>query len=189
MMKLSSLVVAGMLVAASVVISAPQTKADGLTDPNITIGKGFGSIPTTAGGTDQNPIIVTDDSSPTFCYGDDVDGVCSQDETNPLPALSALYVEVIPFDGESTAFFQSEGFTCTPGDGATGCFTASPTQLPGVEFVFFAQDANGDPVPFITGGSDISVFAPEPAPLAMLLIGIGAVVAFGLKRRQSPLAS
>jgi hypothetical protein len=181
MMKLSSLVVAGILVVGSVVVSAPQTKADGLTDPNITIGKGFGSIPTTAGGTDQNPIIVTDESSATFCYGVEVDGVCSQDESDPLPALSALYVEVIPYEGESTAFFQSEGFTCTPGDGAMGCESASPTQLPGVEFVFFSQ------VPFITGGSDVAVYAPEPAPLAMLLIGIGAVVAFGLKRR--PLAS
>jgi hypothetical protein len=181
-MKLSSLFVAGILVAASVVMSAPQAKADGVTDPNITIGKGFGSIPTTAGGSQGNPIIITDESSVTFCYGVEIDGVCSQDESDPLPSLSALYVEVVPYAGESDSVFQSEGFTCSPGDGATTCESASPTQLPAVEYVFLADDA------FITGGSDVAVYAPEPGPLAMLLMGIGAVVAFGLKRRQSSVA-
>jgi|ERR1700722_53002 hypothetical protein len=178
-MKLSSLFVAGILVAASVVISAPQAKADGVADPNITIGSGHGSIPTTSGGSQQDPIIITDRSSATFCYGVEIDGVCSQNQSDPLPALSAFYVEVIPYAGESTSFFQSEGFTCTPGDGATTCESASPTQLPAIEFVFLADSA------FITGGSDVAVYAPEPAPLVMLLIGMGTLIAFGLKRRQS----
>jgi hypothetical protein len=185
-MKLSSLLVAGILVAASVVISAPISKADGLPDPNVTIGKGFHSVQETDGATDTDPLIITDDSGVTDVQYEGQD-------------TSTFYVELIPFDGESLSFFESEGFTCTIGAGATGCKTAptcnsnlneicpSPS-LPAVEFVFFATDSKGAPENFIFNGDHLLITTPEPGGLALLVMGLITVVMFGLRRRVGNLA-
>jgi hypothetical protein len=197
LMKLSSLFVAGTLIAA-LAFAVPAAKADGVEDPNITIGSGHGSIPTTAGGSDLDPIQTTDDNDGVvFCYGVlNNEGACTA--TAGLPALSAVYVEVTAYTGENPTFFQSESWTCTPGDGATSCGTApvcnsaqmgevncpSPAQS-AFEFVFFATSATGAPVDFFQPGEEVTVYTPEPAALLLLLLGIGAVVALGLRRRQA----
>jgi PEP-CTERM motif len=200
-MKLSSLLVAGLLVAASVVIAAPGAKADGVQDPNITIGSGKGSIPTTAGGSDLDPIQTTDENNGVvFCYGVLSGGTCVAGDD--LPALSAVYVEVTAYAGEDPTFFQSESWTCTPGAGATSCGTAPvcnsaqsgamgcpDPSISAFEFVFFAKDGQGNNVDFFQPGEEITVYTPEPGALLLLLMGIGAVVAFGLRRRQGLLAS
>jgi hypothetical protein len=197
LMKLSSLFVAATLVAA-LAFAVPVAKADGVDDPNITIGSGHGSIPTTAGGSDLDPIQTTDENGGVvFCYGTlNDEGTCVA--TTDLPALSAVYVEVTAYAGESAAFFQNEVWTCTPGLGATGCGTApvcnsaqegemgcpDPSQS-AFEFVFFATDGSGNPVNFFQPGEELTVYTPEPAALPLLLVGIGALVAFGLRRRQA----
>jgi len=196
-MKLSSLFVAGILVAA-LAFAVPAAKADGVDDPNITIGSGHGSIPTTAGGADLDPIQTTDENGGVvYCYGTlNSEGTCVP--TEGLPALSAVYVEVTAYAGEDPTFFQDESWTCTPGDGATQCGTAPvcnsaqkgevncpDPSVSAFEFVFFAKDASGAPVDFFQPGEEVTVYTPEPSALLFLLFGIGGVVAFGLRRRQA----
>lgn len=164
-------------VVAMIGLSAAIVKADGV-DPNITISKGGGSIVTTAGGSQNNPIIVFDGSGVTdFLY----EG----------PATNQLYIEVIPVNSpEAIAFFQTEFFSCSPGL-AAACFSVSPCTpgegstcptppLPAVEFVFIGPAGSQ----FIQPGLDIGVSVPEPSTLVLLLGGLGSLIGFGMKRKE-----
>lgn len=151
--------------------------ADG-TDPNVTINKGGGSPMTTAGATQNDPLVITDASGDNdFLY----EG----------PATNEFFVEVIPYTGEDLTYFENENWTCTPGL-ATTCGYVSPCTpgagatcpdppLPGFEFAFYGPTTPG--ADFITPGLDIEVITPEPQTLALLLGGLGLLFWFGMKRR------
>jgi PEP-CTERM motif len=158
--RLPKLLLVGIIASA---FAATVARADGV-DPTVTIGRGGGSIDTTQGSSQSDPIIVMDGSGITdFQYVGEM-------------ALSALYVEVIPSSGEGgSALFLSEFFDCAPGI-ADKCYTVSPTQLPAVEFAFVG------PQGFITPGTHFYVAVPEPSTLVLLLIGIACAIGFALKR-------
>ncbi len=144
--------------------------ADGIPgDPIITIKKGGHSPITTAGSTQNNPIIVQDGSGITdFLY----EG----------PATNFLFVEVIPsvLDLGGT-YFKSEFFTCDPGL-AQACASVSPTQLPAVEFAFYA------PTGVFVPGLDLAVSVPEPGTLLLLGVGIAGLLLLAAKHSKFALA-
>jgi PEP-CTERM motif len=185
-MKIWKLVLAVSLVATWGLMSAAGAKADGVPDPNITIGKTAspGGDPPD-GATDTDPLVITDDSgSTTFTYTG--------------PDTAEFFVEIIPFAGENLATFESEIFTCTPGAGAVSCgsapvctefeaggpFPDCPANGPAQEFVFVGPtDENGNLVPFIFTGDTLIVTTPEPSAIVLLVIGLASLVGFGWRRR------
>ena len=181
----------GMLVATSSLMLAKSAKADGLSDPNITIGKTALGVPPgdpADGAADNDPLVITDDSGTTnLTYGG--------------PDTAELFVEITPFVGESLTTFENEIFTCTPGAGAVSCGAVGvctqaieaagascPVNGPAQEFVFIGpDDANGNPMPFVFTGDQLEIVtAPEPSAVLLLMVGLLAL--FGLKRRRSNLA-
>ena len=142
-------------------------------DPTITIKKGGGSPTTTSGASQSDPIIL-------------MDGFGTQDFLYEGLATNFLFVEVIPAanDVEGTNFLN-ELFTCAPGL-ASSCFSVSPTQVPAVEFAFYA--ATGVFVP----GLDIQVqeiSVPEPTTILMLGMGLAGLLLLGSKRMNLAVAA
>jgi len=193
-MKFSRLVLTvslGILAASSSLMMAKAAKADGLADPNITIGKTSLSCGPTCdpavGAADNDPLVITDDSGTTnFIYGG--------------PDTAEFFVEIIPFAGEDLTTFENEIFTCTPGAGAATCGAVGvctqnieaegadcPLNGPAQEFVFIGpKDGNGNPIPFIFTGDSLQIItAPEPSAILLLVIGLASLVGFGWRRRST----
>ena len=142
-------------------------------DPTITIKKGGHSPITTHGASQSDPIIL-------------MDGFGVQDFLYEGIATNFLFIEVIPgANDEGGAKFLSELFTCDPGL-ATSCFSVSPTQVPAVEFAFFA------PTGVFVPGLDIQVdeiSVPEPTTMLMLGLGLAGLLLLGSKRMNLAPAS
>jgi hypothetical protein len=144
--------------------------ADGIPgDPIITIKKGGGSPTTTAGATQNNPIVVADGSGISdFLY----EG----------PPTTLLFVEVIPAASDITGgILLSEFFTCDPGI-ALACASVSPVQIPAVEFAFFG------PQGLFVPGLDLQISVPEPSTLLLLGVGIAGLLLLAAKHSKLALA-
>lgn len=175
-------------VVALTMLGAKATKADSAPgDPVVTIHKcttgcDLGDFDDT--NSQSNPIIVTDA------------GATSNFEYCPLldcAGIAQVFVEVVPQEGESAGQFESETFSCDPGLAAT-CLTVSPTVLPAVEFVFdgtciqnCSPNSDGAPVfaDFLSAGDIVGVQVPEPSGLELLFVGLVALLAVGVRRREA----
>ena len=159
--------------------------ADG--DPTVKLSGGGGSPTTNDGVTATDPIFVTDGSHNDFILGNN---------------SSVLYVEVIPYLGESFSFFASLGWTCeavpptstgcdfiTPqgtyanavlqgfGNNVAQCSSwgdAGTLACPAVEIEFFGN---------FVAGEDIRIDVPEPSTMALLIAGLIALIALGLRKK------
>lgn len=173
---------------------------DGATDPTIKMGAGGGSGATMDGATAADPIFVTDASGTSDWYLD-----------NPtIAADGEVFVEVIPYEGESLATFLAETWTCE----AEPPTTTSCGFLPGLQGLLSSADAQGftyvagcsslsptgAPVtvacpavevefmgPF-TVGEDVSIDVPEPRTILLLFFGLSVAFVLGFKKRQTLLA-
>jgi hypothetical protein len=200
-MKLRNLVVAGMLVAAAmIVVSAPVAKADGVVDPRIILNAG--GDPSCGG--DGQPLCYQGgpistvfngvDLSQDFVYG------CPDDQECTLAPLTSLELDLsnvgfgAPISCQSDVFVSCLINLIDPviGPGNVVTFTAQ---------VLFADTVNGLPVdvpspcvnPYtqgqicngvITQGTVIHevILTPEPASIALLGAGLIGVFGFGRKR-------
>jgi hypothetical protein len=175
-------------------VGANVAKADGAPgDPVVSIHKcttgcDLGSFDNS--NSESNPLIVTDLGATTnfvYCPTDITDSDCTG-------GIAEVYVEVVPQEGESAAQFNSEKFSCVAGLAAT-CSTVGPMEIPAVEFVFdgtciqnCAPDSDAPPVyaNFLSAGDIVGVSVPEPNGIALLLVGLVALLAFGVRRREVP---
>lgn len=163
------------LLLALIGFTASTAMADGV-DPTVIIRKGCCSILTTSGGSDANPLIITDGSITDFLLAPG------------FAPTSTLYVRVIPFEGEDFTFFENELWNCASGFLNVTCLSAVVPfglETPAVEFAFLG------PQGFFAPGLDLGVSAtatPEPGTILLLLVGMICLIAFVGKRR-SPLAS
>jgi hypothetical protein len=168
------------LMGLAVGVSSTVARADDVpNDPTVTIHRcnapcDLGSFSSTS---QSDPLVVTDaDTTSNFVYTG----------TNPI---GIMYVEIVPQEGESDAFFESEDFSCVPGLAAS-CFSSSPAgPLPAVEFKFEGPVVDGVIQSFLNPGDIVGVVvAPEPGTMLLLLSGLVSLFAFGLRRRSVSVA-
>jgi hypothetical protein len=174
-------------VVALAMLGAKATKADGAPgDPVVSIHKcvtGCDLGDFDDSNSPSNPIVVTDIGATTnFEYCPLLD--CS--------GIAEVFVEVVPQEGETAAQFDNEKFSCDPGLAAT-CSTVGPPAVPAVEFVFdgmciqnCSPTSDGSPVfaDFLTPGEIVGVQVPEPSGLQLLFVGLVALLALGVRRRE-----
>jgi hypothetical protein len=153
--------------------SASVALADGggITDPTVTVNKkGDPSCPASAGAdyvcfsanTQQDPLTVPTGTGVNYVWSG-LGGVLGVNEDSN-GALDELWVEVLP-----TA--PGEVYSCIHGDIFGAC--AGPVgsaDAGGAEFVFY----NGE----LFAGTEVSVTAPEPKSLLMLMAGLLPLFAF-----------
>lgn len=170
------------MLATSLALFSSSAWADGAPpDPTVKVQPGTGSTATTDGGTAADPIFVADGSGIS-------DWLLN---STTVASDGELFVEVVPYVGENLAYFDSELWTCASDPPTTtSCAfvnaqgTANSTlgvtggeliSGYGIEVVFFG--------PF-TVGEDVGISVPEPCSGLLLLIGLGMVFAFGLRKKQ-----
>jgi len=179
-------------VVALAMLGAEATKADSAPgDPVVSIHKcvsgcDLGSFDNS--NSQSDPLIVTDAGATTnfvYCPLDVADSDCSS-------GIGEIFVEVVPKEGESTAEFNAEKFSCISGIAAT-CSTVGVTEIPAVEFVFdgtciqnCGPDSDGSPVfaNFLSAGDIVGVSVPEPGALVLLFVGLVSLLAVGVRRRE-----
>jgi PEP-CTERM motif len=152
--------------------SSAWAQGGGPSDPTVGMKKidpAATTIQQGVGLTDQDPLILIDGSGVSaWLYNG--------------PDTNAFYIEVIPGPGDASNFVNNEVFTCLAGLAATGfddaCGSASPTQLPAVEFAF--TGIGGDK--FLTSGTIFETSVPEPNTLLLLVAGLAGLLLLSMKR-------
>ncbi len=155
-MKLSSLFLVGMLVAALVVMAAPVAKADGVTDPHIIINS-CACDATTFDATNSatNPLVLDFfDATQNFQY------------IGSTP-LTTLFIELSPIIVPGVYDCTSDIFT-------TCSVYAPPANAFGLEFVLTGGSISQDQTISAT-------VTPEPSALLLLAVGIVALLGFHKK--------
>jgi hypothetical protein len=199
-MKLSNIVLAGMLVAAAmIVVSVPVAKADGVVDPRIIMNAGMDPScggdgePACYQGGPLTTVFNGVDESSDFVYG------CPDDETCNLAPLTSLVLNLTNVSFGAPLSCASDVFvscTITPQD-----FMMTDSGPTFTAHVVFEDTVNGVPVdvpspcvnPYTQGATCAGVIfqgeviheliqTPEPASIALLGAGLIGVFGFGRKR-------
>jgi|GEM_PF-4022301 hypothetical protein len=188
-----------LLLAMVLAMFSASVRADGVVDPTIKLGPSGASTHTMAGESAQDPLFVTDASGTSDWFLD-----------NPLIAENGVvYIEVIPFSGESLSQFLNESWTCQPVPPiSTGCgflptlqgllsnavaqgfspLSCTSYNQSGQQVTVACPAVEVDFTGPFTVGEDVSIDVPEPSALLLLGSGLLLLLGFAMTKRRLDLA-